>query len=141
PAFFAEHRLRPLLHADALPVAERARIERALSGPLPHLLGAHGPSPSLVHGDLWSGNVVTGRWLIDPAVWLADRELDLAFARLFGGIPDAFFAAYADVWPLPPGAEERLPALQLYHVLIHVWHFGAGYLPMVRERLDRLGWT
>ena len=141
PAFFAERRLRPLLDADALPVVLRDRIERALRGPLHDLLGAHDPAPSLVHGDLWSGNVVAGRWLIDPAVWLADRELELAFARLFGGIPDELFAAYADAWPLPPGAGERLPALQLYHVLIHVWHFGTGYVPMVRERLDRLGWT
>jgi fructosamine-3-kinase len=139
--FFAEHRLRPLLGADALPGSMRARIERALVDPLPRLLGAHDPTPSLVHGDLWGGNIVGGRWLIDPAVWMADRELELAFARLFGGIPDEFFAAYADAWPLPPDADVRLPALQLYHVLIHVWHFGAGYVPMVRERLDRLGWT
>jgi fructosamine-3-kinase len=71
---------------------------------------------------------------------MADRELELAFARLFGGIPDTFFAAYTDTWPLAGDAEERLPALQLYHVLVHVWHFGAGYVPMVTDRLDRLGW-
>jgi fructosamine-3-kinase len=138
--FFAERRLRPLLDTDALAGDVRARIERALAGPLPRLLGVHDPSPSLVHGDLWSGNVVEGRWLIDPAVWMADRELELAFAHLFGGIPNAFFAAYAATWPLPAGAADRLPALQLYHLLIHVWHFGASYIPMVRERLDRLAW-
>jgi fructosamine-3-kinase len=140
PTYFAELRLRPLLDADALPGAVRARMERALAGPLPRLLGAHDPSPSLVHGDLWSGNIVRGRWLIDPAVWMADRELELAFARLFGGIPDELFSAYATAWPLPAGAADRMPALQLYHLLIHVWHFGASYIPMVRERLDRLGW-
>jgi fructosamine-3-kinase len=141
PAFFAEHRLRPLLDTDALPAAVRGRIERALAGPLPELLGEHDPPACLVHGDLWSGNVVDGRWLIDPAVWMADRELELAFARLFGGFPEEFFAAYTAAWPLPPGADGRAPALQLYHALIHVWHFGAGYVPMVCERLDQLGWT
>jgi fructosamine-3-kinase len=138
--FFAQRRLRPLLTARALPGDLRARIERGLDGPLAALLNAAHPRASLIHGDLWSGNVVAGRWLIDPAVWMADRELELAFARLFGGLPEAFFAAYTDTWPLPDGAQERLPALQLYHVLIHVWHFGDGYVPMVSERLDQLGW-
>lgn len=138
--FFAARRLRPLLTAEALPAAVRSRIERAIAGPLPALLNAHDPRPSLIHGDLWHGNIVAGRWLIDPAVWLADRELELAFATLFGGIPDDFYRAYLDAWPLPPGAEQRRPALQLYHLLIHVWHFGASYLQMVVERLDRLGW-
>ena len=140
PAFLAEHRLRPLLTAEALPSDVRSRIERGIDGPLADLLGGDDPRPSLIHGDLWSGNVVAGRWLIDPAVWMADRELELAFARMFGGMPDAFFAAYRDTWPLAGGAEERLPALQLYHLLIHVWHFGAGYVPMVTDRLDQLGW-
>jgi fructosamine-3-kinase len=139
-AFFAEQRLEPLLDADALPAGVRARITRAIDGPLPDLLNAHGPRPSLIHGDLWSGNVVAGRWLVDPAVWVADRELELAFAHLFGGLPRTFFDAYADAWPLDTGAERRRPALQLYHLLIHVWHFGAGYVPMVVDRLDRLQW-
>ncbi|HSK90920.1 MAG TPA: fructosamine kinase family protein [Euzebyales bacterium] len=140
PAFFAESRLRPLLTASALPAATRARIERAIAGPLPALLGAHEPRPSLVHGDLWSGNVVGGRWLIDPAVWRADRELELAFAHLFGGLPAAFFDAYEAAWPLSAGAAGRRPALQLYHLLIHVWHFGAGYVAAVDQRLDELAW-
>jgi fructosamine-3-kinase len=93
PEFFAERRLRPLLDADALPSDARAAIERALDGRVRQLLGAHEPRASLIHGDLWSGNVVAGRWLIDPAVWMADRELELAFARLFGGLPEQFFAA------------------------------------------------
>lgn len=140
PTFFAEYRLRPLLTADALPTAVRARTERALDGPLPALLGGARPRASLIHGDLWSGNVVAGRWLIDPAVWMADRELELAFATLFGGIPQAFYDAYEQEWPLDAGAVDRRPALQLYHILIHVWHFGGGYVSMVTERLDHLGW-
>jgi fructosamine-3-kinase len=140
PAFFAEHRLRPLLTADALPDAVRARIERGIAGPLAALLDGHAPPASLVHGDLWSGNVVAGSWLVDPAVWMADRELELAFTHLFGGVPDLFFTGYDSVWPLRRDAAVRRPALQLYHLLIHVWHFGAGYVGPVVERLDRLGW-
>jgi fructosamine-3-kinase len=140
-AFLVEHRLRPLLDTDALPTGVRRRLERAFDGPLPALLGSHDPAASLIHGDLWSGNIVAGRWLIDPAVWMADRELELAFTTLFGGVPRAFFDGYETTWPLPDGALERRPALQLYHLLIHVWHFGASYVGMVVDRLDRLGWA
>ena len=140
PAFFAEQRLRPLLGADALPTGVRRRLERGIAGPLGDLLGAHGPTASLVHGDLWSGNMVDGSWLVDPAVWMADRELELAFTRLFGGVPEPFFIGYDSRWPLPSGAAQRRPVLQLYHLLIHVWHFGAGYVGPVVDRLDRLGW-
>ncbi len=140
PAFFAERRLRPLLDAEALPGTLRHRIERAIDDPLPGLLGAHRPQASLIHGDLWSGNIIDGSWLIDPAVWKADRELELAFTHLFGGVPAAFFDGYTSAWPLPDGADARRPALQLYHILIHVWHFGAGYVGMVVDRLDQLGW-
>ncbi|HSJ46379.1 MAG TPA: fructosamine kinase family protein [Euzebyales bacterium] len=140
PVFLVEQRLRPLLGADALPDDVRRRLERAIAGPLGDLLGAHAPSASLVHGDLWSGNIVDGSWLVDPAVWMADRELELAFTRLFGGVPEPFFAGYDSRWPLPSGAAQRRPALQLYHLLIHVWHFGAGYVGPVVDRLDSLGW-
>ena len=140
PGFFAERRLRPLLDAHGLPAPVRDRVERAINGPLPELLGAHRPQASLVHGDLWSGNIIDGSWLIDPAVWKADRELELAFTQLFGGVPADFFNGYASTWPLPDGAAARRPALQLYHLLIHVWHFGADYVPMVADRLDGLGW-
>jgi fructosamine-3-kinase len=140
PTFFAEHRLRPLLTAAALPATVRHRIEVGIAGPLPELLGGHAPAASLIHGDLWSGNIVDGAWLIDPAVWMADRELELAFTLLFGRVPEPFFVGYDSRWPLPHGAAERRPALQLYHLLIHVWHFGAGYVGPVVDRLDRLGW-
>ncbi|MBW3657722.1 MAG: fructosamine kinase family protein [Actinobacteria bacterium] len=139
PRFFAERRIRPRLAAAALPDHVRRRLEAACDGPLRDLL-AHGERPSLVHGDLWSGNVVDGRWLIDPAVHRADREVELAFADLFGGIPDAFWAGYLGAWPLDEGWEERRPALQFFHLLVHVELFGAGYVGGVVARLDRLGW-
>ncbi len=139
PRFYGERRIRPHLDAPALPDAVRERLEAALDGPLAELLPATPPA-SLVHGDLWSGNVVDGRWLIDPAVQHADREYELAFAEVFGGFPPAFWDAYAGTWPLPAGWEERRPALQLSHLLVHVRLFGAGYVGAVTARLDALGW-
>lgn len=137
--FYAERRIRPHLDAPALPVVVRDRLEAALDGPLQALLD-HQPPASLVHGDLWSGNVVDGRWLIDPAVHRADREFELAFAEVFGGFSGAFTAAYETAWPLPDGWRARRPALQLYHLLVHVRLFGAGYVSAVTSRLDALGW-
>lgn len=139
PAFFAACRIRPHLEAPALPPDVRRRIERALDGPLFDLLPAR-PPVSLVHGDLWTGNVVGGRWLIDPAVAFADREYELAFMALFGGLPRGLWAAYEEAWPLEDGWRERRSVLQLPHLLVHVRLFGAGYVPAVVERLDCVGW-
>lgn len=138
-SFFAEQRIRPYLDTPALPGSARERLAGALEGPLADLLD-HGPAPSLVHGDLWSGNVVDGWWLIDPAVCYADRELELAFMDTFGGFPPALFEAYAAEWPLPDGWRERRPALALYHLLVHVELFGSAYARAVTSRLDALGW-
>lgn len=136
--FYYADRLFPYL-AD-LPDDLAGRIRSAAdSGRMAGLLD-HGQSPALVHGDLWSGNVVGGRWLIDPAVHYADRELDLAFAAVFGGIPERMWRSYEEEWPLDPGWQARRPALQLYHLLVHVRLFGRSYVGMVADRLDRLGW-
>ncbi len=138
PTFYARHRLSAYL--DRLPVGPMARLLEAIDdGRLARLLD-HDVVPSLVHGDLWAGNVVGGEYLIDPAVHHADRELDLAFARFFGGIPPAFFAAYQEAYPLDDGWEERLPALQLFHALVHVEQEGDAYVHTVVDRLDALGW-
>jgi fructosamine-3-kinase len=132
-----ERRLRPFL--DVLPDDVRRRMERAGDGPLHELLD-HDVRPALVHGDLWSGNVVAGRWLIDPAVHRADREFELAFATLFGGLPPRLLDTYLDAAPLDPGWDRRRPALQLYHLLVHVAMFGQGWLAGVVQRLELLGW-
>jgi fructosamine-3-kinase len=134
---YVQQRVLPYL--GDVPADLAWRLERACAGPLRDLL-EHDAVPSLTHGDLWSGNVVAGRWLIDPAVSYADRELDLAFGTLFGGIPDVFHRAYADTWPLDDGWQERRPALQLYHLLVHCRLFGGSYVRSVEERLARYGW-
>ncbi|MEF8709040.1 MAG: fructosamine kinase family protein [Candidatus Accumulibacter propinquus] len=78
-----------------------------LADALPALFVDHQPQPSLLHGDLWSGNAAlddSGRLaLFDPAVYWGDRETDLAMSELFGGFPDSFHAAYREAWPLTDG--------------------------------------
>jgi fructosamine-3-kinase len=137
PDFFVERRIIPFL--DALPTHLSRRLALACEGPLPDLVD-HDTRPSLIHGDLWSGNVVDGRWLVDPAVSYSDREIELAFSSLFGDLPDTFHRAYADVWRLDDGWEERRPALQLYHLLVHCRIFGGDYVHMVAQRLQHYHW-
>jgi fructosamine-3-kinase len=87
--------------------------------------------PSILHGDLWSGNFIvddTGQpCLIDPAAYFGHREADLAMTRLFGGFTPAFYEAYDEEFPLADDHGERLPIYQLYHLLNHLNLFGSGY--------------
>jgi fructosamine-3-kinase len=91
----------------------------------------HAPRPSLVHGDLWSGN-----WgmlddgtpvLYDPAVSVSDAEAELAMMELFGAPPDGFWRAYRDAAGLHAGYATRRGVYQLYHLLNHALLFGGGY--------------
>jgi fructosamine-3-kinase len=88
--------------------------------------------PSLLHGDLWYGNILPGPdgqfWLCDPSAYWGHREMDLAMTRLFGGFPPSFYEAYQHVYPLQPGWEERLGLCQLYPLLVHALLFGGGYI-------------
>lgn len=98
------------------------------------------PRPSLLHGDLWSGNFITGTdgqaWLIDPAVYVGHAEADLAMTELFGGFHPRFYAAYQEVNLLQAGYDERRDLYNLYHLLNHLNLFGAGYLSSA-ERIVR----
>ncbi len=130
--FYRERRLRPLLDAiegaRSLPAAERRVYERVLEE-LPRLL-PHETTPSLVHGDLWGGNVLhaaRGPALIDPACAYADRELEFGMITLFGGFGERFFRGYDEVWTLPPDWRERNPLYRLYHLLNHQLLFGGHY--------------
>lgn len=100
----------------------------------------HQPEGSLLHGDLWSGNqdwLRDGRpALFDPAPYFGDRETDLAMMRLFGGFEDTVFETYLAHWPLPPGAAQREPLYQLYHLLNHLNLFGSGWLSRVQHVMD-----
>ena len=106
-----------------------------------HLLGTC-CRPSLIHGDLWSGNCMAGPRgnpvLIDPAPYWGHREAEFGILTLFGGFPDDFFAAYRERFPLDEGFDERLPVYQLYHYLNHLNLFGATYRDACQDLLKRL---
>ena len=95
------------------------------------ILASIEPQPSLVHGDLWSGNVaVTDAGepvILDPATYYGDREVDLAMTELFGGFPAAFYRGYNEVFPLDKGYKKRKTLYNLYHILNHFNLFGGGY--------------
>jgi fructosamine-3-kinase len=131
PAFYAEHRLAPLLRmaVDRGAVPEPGAVERAIDR-LPELAGPPEP-PARLHGDLWSGNVLAGRdgrpRLIDPAAYGGHREIDLAMLALFGRPSPRTLAAYDEVQPRAPAHAERVPLWQLLPLLVHAVLFGGGY--------------
>jgi fructosamine-3-kinase len=144
PLFFARQRLLPQLQlakANGQPARLITSGER-LAGKLPALFVDHQPQPSLLHGDLWSGNAAIDEagmlTLFDPAVHFGDREADLAMCELFGGFPDSFYAAYREAWPLDDGFEQRKTVYNLYHVLNHLNLFGGGYLGQAERMITRL---
>jgi protein-ribulosamine 3-kinase len=142
--FYRERRLRPQL---ALAVANGfgsllGRSGERLIEALPQILGGHRPEPALLHGDLWGGNWFAMKdgepAVFDPAVYYGDREADLAMTRLFGGFGPAFYRAYEQAAPLPPGAEVRCELYNLYHLLNHANLFGGGYALEARDLIERL---
>jgi fructosamine-3-kinase len=141
PSFWRTQRLQPqlLLAADILGSAVVAKFDRLLDELDDRLGAASADGPSLLHGDLWSGNVHFAEGdaaLIDPSSYYGHREVDLAMAALFGGFPASFLAAYSTEWPLSAGAESRRPVYQLYYLLVHVNLFGSGYVRQTRDVLE-----
>ncbi len=123
--------------------AEIAEACECLLAGLDQLFGDHDPAPSLLHGDLWSGNRGADRsgnpYVFDPAVYRGDREADIAMTRLFGGFSDAFYSSYEAEYPLPAGAAQRVDIYNLYHLLNHYNLFGEGYIGSIRRALAGLG--
>jgi fructosamine-3-kinase len=112
-----------------------------IEAPCLDVLEGHAPRPSLLHGDLWSGNVgftPDGPVVFDPAVYYGDREADLAMTELFGGFPPQFYEAYRATLPVDSGYEKRKALYNLYHLLNHLNLFGAGYLGQVKAALRLL---
>ena len=109
-----------------------ARMEERVGPPEP---------PARLHGDLWSGNILTGPQgepcLIDPAVYGGHREMDLAMLVLFGGVSDRTLAAYDDRFRRQPEHTERVALFQLYPLLVHVNLFGGSYISSVEQALQR----
>lgn len=149
PTFYRDRRLLPqIARAKRLGLLppEREQLLKQVTNALDTLLSEFIPQPVLIHGDLWSGNFLylgdDQPVLIDPAVYYAEREVEIAYTELFGGFPPGFHAAYQAAWPLSGGYERRRPLHQLYPLLIHLNHFGETYGPAVdnacRNSLGRL---
>lgn len=142
-AFFRDCRLAPQFR-DAAQWFD-ARDRRHVSHLLDHLgdILIEPERPSLLHGDLWGGNFMTGHdgdpWLIDPAVYVGHWEADLAMTELFGGFHGQFYDAYRESHPLQPGYAQRRELYNLYHLLNHLNLFGGGYLGSVQQILRRFG--
>ncbi len=140
--FFIESRLEPQMKIARKKGAFDDSFTRAMNRfyeRLPDLLISE--PPSLLHGDLWSGNYLVDQdenpVLIDPAVCFGHREMDIAMTTLFGGFPDSFYSAYQESWPLQEGYQERLDIYNLYPLLVHVNLFGGGYAAQVRSIVSR----
>lgn len=131
--FFLHERLMrqiDLIEDAAFARAFRRRLQ-AIAHRLADFLDESCDRPSLVHGDLWSGNYLCDGervWLIDPAVYFGDREVDIAMTELFGGFPAAFYEAYAQALPLSQDYPCKRDIYNLYHYLNHYNLFGDGYL-------------
>lgn len=136
PSFWAERRL--IATASVLDRPWRERVD-IVAGRIDEML-PRAPAASLLHGDLWSGNILVASGklaaLIDPACYYGHREVDLAMLTLFDAPPDMFWEAYGAI---ELGWEERGRVYQLFPALIHLRLFGANYAGMVDRLLTLLG--
>lgn len=144
--FFRDQRLLYLAQvageAGRLPANLRGRVE-GLAGRLGEIL-EEPEHPALIHGDVWSGNVLAEgariTAFLDPAIYHADPEIELSYIYLFGAFGKPFFRRYGELRPIRPGFfEERRYLYSLYPLLVHVYFFGGPYVGSVEGVLDRFG--
>jgi fructosamine-3-kinase len=140
-AFLREHRLG---FQCRLAKRNGLRLDGAdeLLGQLDGFFTEYKPRPSLLHGDLWSGNMAYGPSgepvVFDPATYCGDREAEFGLAEMFGGFGDDFWSAYEAEWPLDPGYSTRKLLYRLYHTLNHFNIFGGGYGSAAEGIIGRL---
>ncbi len=144
--FYAENRLEiqtSLAVKNGYATSELRNLMENLIKKFPDFISGTEEEPSLVHGDLWSGNYLIDKngipWLIDPAVYYGHREADLAMTSLFGGFSNSFYSAYKSTYPIESGYADREPLYHLYHLLNHLNLFGTGYYSQVISILRRYG--
>lgn len=113
-----------------------------LSDCLPYFFNHYTPQPSLLHGDLWSGNAAMTQQnqavIYDPACYYGDRETDIAMTELFGGFSSHFYNAYNEVYPLDSAYRVRKTLYNLYHILNHLNLFGTSYQQQAQNMIDSL---
>ena len=140
--FFIEKRLKPQLRmavdSGKMGHTQLLQFER-LFGKLSNLIPSS--EPSLLHGDLWGGNLMIDQsgmpCLVDPSVYFGHPEVDIAMTFMFGGFDKAMYRAYEEISPLTPGWKERSEIHNLYPLLVHVNLFGGSYTHSVVEVLNR----
>jgi protein-ribulosamine 3-kinase len=143
PAFWRDRRLHAQLRLAArnrLPSRMIDRGER-LAADCAAFFATYRPIPSLLHGDLWSGNAAAANGrpcVFDPAVYVGDREADIAMTELFGGFPRDVGVAYRTEFPLDDGYTVRREFYNLYHVLNHANLFGGAYVGQAAQSIEQL---
>ena len=142
--FFRDQRLLPqleLAYSKGYIAALEDKAKQLLNN-LDVFFEDYSPVPSLLHGDLWSGNWGTlsnnKPIIFDPAVYYGDRETDIAMTLLFGGFPQEFYESYNHTWSMSPSFNTRQDLYNLYHVINHLNIFGISYLPQSENLLDKL---
>jgi fructosamine-3-kinase len=129
--FYSQHRIMPLVKKifdSGMFAAKEMKNAELLCSKLDQLFPNE--HPSLLHGDLWSGNFMCstkGPAIFDPAVYCGHREMDLGMCKLFGGFDNEFYEAYHQTYPLEKDWQKRIPLTQLYPLLVHAVLFGGGY--------------
>lgn len=131
--FFVEQRLEfqiGLIRDTAIKTRFENKLETS-KAKLIEQLDKHCDKTSLCHGDLWSGNILFSKdqcWLIDPAIYWGDREVDLAMSEMFGGFSPVFYQSYDRAYPRSAAYSHKKDIYNLYHYLNHYNLFGEGYL-------------
>jgi fructosamine-3-kinase len=136
PEFFSEMRLKPQLKwakENGEATTEMLRLFEKVFNRIENIFPKE--PPAAVHGDLWTGNFMTGSdgeaVIFDPAAYYGHREMDLGMSKLFGGFDKRFYEAYHDAYPLEKGWEERIHIANLYPLMAHVNLFGGSYTSQV----------
>ena len=140
--FYLKNRLEPhyktCLERNLLPASRQENLMKLFER-TGDILGGMDFQPSLIHGDLWTGNLLFSKTtpvLFDPAVSYSHREAELAYMELFGDFPQSAFEAYRSVFPLDEGYAYRLPFHKLYQLLIHVAFYGERFGSQVDDVCD-----
>lgn len=140
--FFIENRLLYQLKLARQKGLRAIISDQELTELIPKFFEYYSPQPSMVHGDLWSGNVGFDRLgvpiIFDPALYFGDREVDLAMTELFGGFPSQFYQSYNQTFPLDSGYKQRKTVYNLYHILNHFNLFGGSYGSTAQQMISEI---
>lgn len=142
PDFYIQQRIEPQVQLafnnqriSQKDVRQFEQFYKAVSSIFPN------EKPALIHGDLWSGNFSCNlnqkAVLIDPAIYYAHREMEIAFTQLFGGFHPSFYEVYDEIYPLEKQFDERISIYNLYALLVHLNLSGGGYYDQVMDVVNR----